>query len=932
MKFLTHLFIAIFFCLYPMTTLADEAEPLVLVMGEDSYPYQFVDERGEAQGILVDLWLEWARQTDKPIMFVSRHWTDALDQLSDGNADIHIGMAATPARKTLFAFSEAISHVSTYLYLHHEIPAGVDVSMLEPYQVGIVAGSSHEADLLALSPRIIFKRYKNRHDLLQAVLNSEVKVFAGMDGYLRDKQVNKQIVGLFPLSNRILIKKIPLRPAVNHGNQSLLVEINLGFASIDKARLDAIEERWLGINRQQTGIKIATAINLEPFISVGGDKHLHGLYVDLWNLWSDKTGIPISFVTGDMNQSLDMVKSGQADVHIGYPESEKFKTGLLRSQLLYQVKSRLHSYGEPIADLNSLAGKRVGAVPTAPYLAELKQAMPNVQLKLYDSVTAMIEAAKDGHIGSFVASASWTHHYLVLNDVWSQFYAYPDLEFVTDIYVLTNHTSPGLSKRIKAGFELIDFQEFKEIERKWILNARDRIFDAQMNSLSFSQEQEAYLQSLSSLRIGYLKAWKPMEFTNDKGAFSGINSDVARVITTQLGLKMEAIEFDEWQSLIDALINGDVDIAGSVAETAERRKQLLFSEPYWPSPWALATPINTSVIFNLQELSGQRLAIVEGYELVRKLMGADYGIELVLVADPRAGLKAVMNGKADAFVDKTINMAAELKLGEYEHVKMSVLADFSDQHSHFGVHPSRAELIPLMNMAIDTINQGSREVIYQNWIETLPPLNQDSQVFKWCIAVIIILLLLIGGLFLFRFAMSKERRKRKQLENKLNELTHFDPLTGFPNRSLLDDRLEQSVLLHCREQATFSVLFIDVSGFKKVNKELGHKAGDDLLKIVAVELKSCFRRSDTLARFGSNEFVAILNKTKDLDLVCQVADTILSHLSQTFEHKGIKLTVSASIGIAMYPADGDNVVELLKSADKLMYRAKQSGGNCYKSS
>ena len=113
---------------------------------------------------------------------------------------------------------------------------------------------------------------------------------------------------------------------------------------------------------------------------------------------------------------------------------------------------------------------------------------------------------------------------------------------------------------------------------------------------------------------------------------------------------------------------------------------------------------------------------------------------------------------------------------------------------------------------------------------------------------------------------------------------------------------------------------------------MGHDVGDKLLKLVAEEMSTCIRRSDTLARFGSNEFVVILNKSKDLDLVCQVADTIITNLSKSFDCDDTKLNVRASIGIAMFPADGDNVVELLKSADKLMYRAKQSGGNCYKSS
>lgn len=865
-------------------------------------------------------------------MFVSRHWTDALAQLSVGDADLHIGMAVTQSRRERFAFAQPLSHVGTYLYLHRDLPQRLTFEALAPYQIGIVSGSSHEAELLKLSPKMRFKHYKNRHELLEGVLQGEIKVFAGMQGYLRNKKINKQVISLFPLSNRILIKQVSLRPAVNKSNVALLRQVNAGFAAIDKGRFDEIEEHWIGIKRQKNGLTIATTTNLEPFISLGGDDMPHGLYVDIWSLWSEKTGIPISFVTSEINQSLDQVKSGKADVHIGYPESDKFKTGLLRSQLLYQVKSRLHSYGKPIDSLQSLQGTRVGAVPTAPYLAELKLALPDVELKLYDSVTAMIQAAKEGHITSFVASSSWTHHYLVLQDAWSEFYPFPELEFVTDIYVLTSPQNLGLSNRLKTGFELIETQELAEIERKWILNHQDRIFESRLEKMLLSSEQLDYLKELKSIRVGYLKDWKPMEFSSEDGIFSGINRDVVDVITGQLGVNVEPVVFNEWQSLIDALIEGEVDIAGSVAEDADRKKTLLFSDPYWPSPWSLATPIEREAIFNVQQLAGQRLAIVEGYQLVNQLMGADYGIELVLVTDLNSGLNAVKEGKADAFVDKAINLASTLKHGDYAQLKMSVLADFSEQHSHFGVHPSLAKFIPLMNLAIKTLDQTKRQAIYQNWIQPVAIAPRESDTVKWCLSIILFLLLLVASLFVFRLLLAKERVKRSQLESQLSKLTNYDPMTGLANRCLLDDRLKQAVLLHSREQASFGVLFIDIGELKPVNKEMGHNVGDKLLKLVAEEMSGCIRRSDTLARFGSNEFVVILNKTKDLDLVCQVADTIIINLAKSFDCEDTKLNVRVSIGIAMFPADGDNVVELLKSADKLMYRAKQSGGNCYKSS
>lgn len=90
-------------------------------MGEDSFPYQFVDNEGEATGLLVDLWKEWGKRTDTSLVFVARHWNESLAQLQQGNAQVHIGMGKTPEREQLFDFADPIADVRTYLYLHKSL-------------------------------------------------------------------------------------------------------------------------------------------------------------------------------------------------------------------------------------------------------------------------------------------------------------------------------------------------------------------------------------------------------------------------------------------------------------------------------------------------------------------------------------------------------------------------------------------------------------------------------------------------------------------------------------------------------------------------------------------------------------------------------------------------------------------------------------------
>ncbi|MGS0730204.1 transporter substrate-binding domain-containing protein, partial [Shewanella sp. 0m-11] len=170
-------------------------------------------------------------------------------------------------------------------------------------------------------------------------------------------------------------------------------------------------------------------------------------------------------------------------------------------------------------------------------------------------------------------------------------------------------------------------------------------------------EQQNLVEELGSVKVGFLRNWHPMEFI-EEGQYAGINSDVIGIIGEELGLNIEPIAFDEWQSLLDALVSGSVDMAGSVAITPEREYQLGFSDSYWPSPWGLVTSLNSVSIFSLNELSGQRIAVIEGYHIVGELMRKYPSLKLILVPDIDAGLSAVSQGQADVFIDKVVNLGS----------------------------------------------------------------------------------------------------------------------------------------------------------------------------------------------------------------------------------------------------------------------------------
>jgi len=171
---------------------------------------------------------------------------------------------------------------------------------------------------------------------------------------------------------------------------------------------------------------------------------------------------------------------------------------------------------------------------------------------------------------------------------------------------------------------------------------------------------------------------------------------------------------------------------------------------------------------------------------------------------------------------------------------------------------------------------------------------------------------------------------RKQAELKVEFLAYHDPLTGLPNRLLLEDRLQQAIVQAERSRSGLALVFLDLDNFKKINDSLGHAAGDALLKEVSARLKRCVRDSDTISRQGGDEFVLILRDLHGAETCLPALTKIMETLQEPFTTEGNELTTSASIGVALYPQDGSDFDILRKKADTAMYRAKEAGRNIYR--
>jgi diguanylate cyclase (GGDEF)-like protein len=178
--------------------------------------------------------------------------------------------------------------------------------------------------------------------------------------------------------------------------------------------------------------------------------------------------------------------------------------------------------------------------------------------------------------------------------------------------------------------------------------------------------------------------------------------------------------------------------------------------------------------------------------------------------------------------------------------------------------------------------------------------------------------------------LEQRTNELRESQRQLQEIAYADPLTGLPNRRHFEDTLRRAVAEAVRGGPAFTLLLIDLDGFKKVNDTLGHDAGDAMLNATAFRLNHAVRTADCVARLGGDEFAVLLSQTTELAAVELVCRRIIASLAEAVPFKDRTMRVSASIGSALCPSQGMDVTSLYKAADVALYDAKHSGRNTWR--
>ncbi|MBZ9612727.1 transporter substrate-binding domain-containing protein [Rheinheimera maricola] len=910
---------------------AELPQQLNIALSKDSYPYMFVNEHGEIDGLAVEYWREVARRSGVNIDFIVADWPDTIKLLQDGKVHLHGAMARTVQRSSRFNLIDLNVDAFSNVYVRRDLSGVSSITDLQPFVVGVVQDTGHLDALKQHLPDGNFKYFANVTELYAAALAGQVAAFAGLDRLPTQHPRYQELNQIFPLYSRIALRRIELAYALLPEHAQLAEQLQLAVAKLDRSFVNELERRWLGYAADSGTLLLGLSVDNPPYMNVSLQGEAQGLFVDLWRHWSDITGQKIAFVPDTSFNNLQNLAKGRIDAVIGLPDNNMLPESIISAYQIYGFKSEYFTLQQStFGPLTALSQSKVGVFENAPYLPELRQRYPNTEFIRFRQLSEMLNAVINKKLSGFFAAAAVVPFRLQQLNMTDLFQPQQDTQVVAPIYSLVRSDRPELAEQISKGFTSFSLDKFIQLESKWVSNTSLHYFMQFRKHAPLTTDERTWLTQHQQLRLGILNNWPPMEFIDDGGNAAGVTVDMFKLLSDRLDMSIELVLYTSFEHMLSDLQQQNIDIIANISEQEDRRDFAVFTNEFWSTQWAAISPGAEETITSTRQLNNKKVAVYQDYQLAKHLNSTYPDIKVVPVATLQQGLIMLQKNEVDYVLDSIEAATEMLKQQGHIYMRIQILDDLPSFASLIAVRKDYAPLADILNKGLRSISKEDRQELYQKWFsfQITQGINKEQlNRLMWQIGGAA--LMLLAFFVLWNLSLRREVRLRRQAEQKMRFMATHDDLTRLPNRSLIRERIEQALLQHARHNELLAILFIDLDGFKDVNDAHGHDAGDELLLKVAAILKDKVRKSDTVARFGGDEFVILLTGLLSRDDAAIVAEKILHQLAQPLTLSMGDVQVGASIGIAIYPDDGTDSAKLLKVADSLMYRIKQQGKNQY---
>lgn len=928
-----------------------EAHPVLRVHNEMDWPPFNFNENGRPAGYSIDYMNLLAEKTGFRVEYVSGpSWDQFMQMIRDKQIDVMLNIVNTEARRKFLAFTDSYLVAAASIYTRKGGAVVKGLEDLSGKTVVIPKGFFWQELLERHYPDIKLLLVKDSLACLEAVAFGRADATVGMVGVL-DFLLQKNFIPNLVLAAQVRDERFAsvMNLAVNKENQTLRDILQKGMAQITEDELVTIQRRW-GERKAEAAIELTGEEQLflqnhpairahvekdySPFLYMKGGRAT-GYAVDYVNLLAEKIGIEIYYdLDQSREQAIEELTDRRLALIVAMAESDRHKEYALFTQPFLSTYTgiAIRKGMRDVTDLNALADRRVASVRGYRYDALLKSRFPQMQLVTYGSHVAALEAVAAGEVDAAIMS-----HPVMRNLIQRNFLSDLTTLPVKDDSALKRSEEaiairsdwPILRDILDRALAQLSQEEIDRLKQKWNLELQG----GELSDISFTDRERAYLKQRQVVRMCITPDWMPYESINKQGQVMGMTADFVALLEARLDTRWELVPTTTWGETLEQAKMRACDVITLAAETPERANFLRFTAPYVNFPSVIATRTDELFVESIGQVKDRTLGVVKDYAIGQALRQHYPQLRLVEVESVEDGLEAVRSKAIYGFVGSAPAIGYAIREHGYPDVKIAGKTEFMRELS-MAVRNDDPLLFSVIDKAVRAITVEERQKIYTKWISV----EYVSGINYLLIGKILLAVLLVLGFFIYqnrrlarfnreiRTANEEAALKHQLLLEKtreLEELSITDRLTQVYNRIKLEEVFGQEIRRAERYGLSFSVIMLDIDGFKQVNDEYGHPTGDKVLVEVANVLKSGIRVTDTLGRWGGEEFFIICPET-DREGAFQLAQSLRERMSiHTFP--GIE-RLTASFGVAVY-LEGEREHDLVRRVDAALYRAKEAGKN-----
>lgn len=682
------------------------------------------------------------------------------------------------------------------------------------------------------------------------------------------------------------------------------------------------EQNWLSDHPEVT---VAFDGNFPPYSFLNDEGELEGFSVDVFKLISEQLGFSIRVYPQHVWEKLYQAAKA--------PVAEADNIDVVATMVDREQRSQWFNFSPPyiykslviidreddnrIQQRGDIAGKTIALVKNYQYVNQIISEFPSVKVLYVDSMLEAFNAVSVGDADATVSFLSAGHYYrnkyLLTNLKYAAVY---DKQNANESIAIRKG-APELAGIIIKGLKAIPEGKLQALRAKWLpVDYMENLVE-----INLTEKERVWIKNNPVIRLGVDPEFAPFEFIED-GQYRGMASDYIKLLNQRLNLNMRVVKGATWSSAVYGAEHGQIDILPAVGVTAERLTFFNFTDPYLQFYRVIVTRTDAPFISGLGDIAPLTVAVQmdsshHGY------LREHFHQKLDVYETQQKSLMAVSGGQADAFVGNVASASYWIRKLNLTNLKIAAPVSTEIQSLHFAVRKDWPELRSILQKGLASISTRQKKLISEKWLTVkYDPVVDYTLLWK----IIAAFSLLVSVIFIWNLILKRQVRLRT---SELNYSANYDQLSGLPNRFLIMDRLQQFLSEGQRNHDKVAILSIDIDDFKKINDGFDHKTGDNLIQEVSQRLQLNLRESDSIGHLGADHFLIIQNRITEVSDAAILSEKLLACLNQSFTIDGNEITISASLGISVYPDDGTSVEELLKHANAATQHAKNRQRGAY---